>query len=60
MEAVGAIGKPRREIFIPVPPIAVPAPEPVPDAVPDPVRAPDAEPLPPLDPGPRRPEPVPA
>jgi hypothetical protein len=52
MVSVGAIGKPKREIFIPVPPMVEPAP--------DPARAPDPEPAPSPDPGRRRPEPVPA
>jgi hypothetical protein len=57
---VGAIGKPKREIFIPVPPNAVPATEPVHDPAADPSRTPDREPAPTTEPGPRTPEPVPA
>jgi len=48
-ETMGAIGKPKREIFIPVPPAVEPVP--VPDGDPEPVVTPD--------PG-RQPEPVPA
>ena len=53
MEFVGAIGKPKREIFIPVPPIAEPVPEPS--------RAPEVDPAPAPapEPAPARREPVP-
>jgi len=37
---MGAIGKPKREIFIPVPPAAEPMPEPVPVPRPAPVEEP--------------------
>ncbi len=50
MVLVGAIGKPKREIYIPVPPMTEPVPEPVREPAPIAVPAP----------APDVPEPVPA